>query len=122
MRRPAVLLFDLGGVLVENVGFERLNALLPMSLSLEELKTRWLASTSVRSFEIGACSSDSFASALAQEVSGLPTAASASAFIGLPSWRNYRIQEDASRAHASETSRPRARSSTTRINWCSWSL
>ena len=32
MQRPAVLMFDLGGVLVENVGFERLNALLPESL------------------------------------------------------------------------------------------
>lgn len=64
---PDVLLFDLGGVLVENVGFERLNALLPMSLPLEELKTRWLASTAVRSFEVGACSSDAFASALVEE-------------------------------------------------------
>ena len=48
--RPDVLLFDLGGVLVENVGFERLNALLPATLPIEELKTRWLASTAVRTF------------------------------------------------------------------------
>jgi HAD superfamily hydrolase (TIGR01509 family) len=84
MRRPAVLLFDLGGVLVENVGFERLNALLPMSLPLEELKTRWLASTAVRSFEVGACSSDSFASALVEE---WQLALSPSAFIeAFASW------------------------------------
>lgn len=67
MQYPAVLLFDLGGVLVENVGFERLNALLPRSLPLEDLKTRWLASTAVRSFEVGACSASSFASALVEE-------------------------------------------------------
>jgi glucose-1-phosphatase len=67
MQRPAVLLFDLGGVLVENVGFERLNALLPRPLPLEELKTRWLASSAVRSFEVGACSSNSFASELVEE-------------------------------------------------------
>lgn len=53
MQQPTVLLFDLGGVLVENVGFERLNALLPTPLPLEELKARWLASTAVRSFEVG---------------------------------------------------------------------
>ncbi len=65
--RPDVLLFDLGGVLVENVGFERLNALLPARFPIEELKTRWLASTAVRTFEIGACSADFFAQALVDE-------------------------------------------------------
>ncbi len=53
--------------MVENVGFERLNALLPAPLPLEDLKTRWLASTAVRSFEVGACSSESFAVALLRE-------------------------------------------------------
>jgi len=66
-RRPHVLLFDLGGVLVENVGFERLNALLPTPSPIEDLKTRWLASSAVRSFEVGACSSESFAVALLKE-------------------------------------------------------
>ena len=41
---PSVLLFDLGGVLIENVGFERFNALLPSPIPLEELKPQWLAS------------------------------------------------------------------------------
>lgn len=67
MQRPAVLLFDLGGVLVENVGFERLNSLLPAPMPMEELKTRWLASTAVRSFEIGVCSPHAFADALVLE-------------------------------------------------------
>lgn len=65
--RPDVLLFDLGGVLVENVGFDRLNALLPAPLPVEELKTRWLTSTAVRAFETGACSVDRFAATLVEE-------------------------------------------------------
>lgn len=59
--QPAVLLFDLGGVLVENVGFERFNALLPSPVPLEELKTQWLASPAVRTFETGNCAPELFA-------------------------------------------------------------
>ncbi len=59
--QPTVLLFDLGGVLVENVGFERFNALLPSPIPSEELKTQWLASSSVRSFETGKCPPEIFA-------------------------------------------------------------
>jgi glucose-1-phosphatase len=58
---PSVLLFDLGGVLIENVGFERFNALLPSPIPLEELKTQWLASPAVRSFETGRCTPEMFA-------------------------------------------------------------
>jgi HAD superfamily hydrolase (TIGR01509 family) len=58
---PAVLLFDLGGVLLENVGFERFSALLPSPMPLEELKTQWLASPAVRSFEAGNCTPEVFA-------------------------------------------------------------
>ena len=67
MAKPAVLLFDLGGVLVENVGFDRLNALLPAPLPTEELKTRWLASPAVRAFEIGSSSPEVFASGVVSE-------------------------------------------------------
>jgi len=59
--KPAVLLFDLGGVLLENVGFERFNALLPAPIPTEELKTRWLMSSAVRAFESGRCSAGVFA-------------------------------------------------------------
>jgi glucose-1-phosphatase len=59
--QPTVLLFDLGGVLVENVGFERFNALLPFPIPTEELKTQWLASPAVRSFETGNCTPEIFA-------------------------------------------------------------
>ena len=40
--QPAVLLFDLGGVLVDNVGFERFNELLPTPIPIEDLKAQWL--------------------------------------------------------------------------------
>jgi len=59
--QPAVLLFDLGGVLLENVGFERFNALLPSPIPSEELKTQWLTSPAVRSFEAGNCTAEIFA-------------------------------------------------------------
>ncbi len=61
LMQPAVLLFDLGGVLVENVGFERFNALLPSPIPTEELKTQWLESPAVRSFEVGNCTPEVFA-------------------------------------------------------------
>lgn len=64
---PRVLLFDLGGVLVENVGFERLNALLTTPLPLEDLKTRWLESPAVRAFETGSCPAEKFAADLVAE-------------------------------------------------------
>ena len=76
MQRPAVLLFDLGGVLVENVGFDRLNALLPSPIPLEELKTQWLASPAVRAFETGTCASDTFAQEVVAQWQ-LPLSASA---------------------------------------------
>jgi putative hydrolase of the HAD superfamily len=56
-----VLLFDLGGVLLENVGFERFNALLPSPVPVEDLKTQWLESPVVRSFESGKCTPEDFA-------------------------------------------------------------
>jgi hypothetical protein len=50
----ACLLFDLGGVLVRNVGFDRLNALLAVPavpLEVEALKSKLLASPTFRAFE-----------------------------------------------------------------------
>lgn len=59
--QPAVLLFDLGGVLVDNVGFERFNELLPTPIPIEDLKAKWLSSPTVRAFEAGHSTSDHFA-------------------------------------------------------------
>lgn len=66
LRRP-LLLFDLGGVLLENVGFEKLNALLPSPVPIEDLKTQWLASPAARSFEAGKCTPGDFARAIVSE-------------------------------------------------------
>lgn len=58
------LLFDLGGVLIENAGFERLNALLPAPVDLDTSKARWLESAWVRDFELGRIEPDAFAAGL----------------------------------------------------------
>ena len=58
------MLFDLGGVLIENRGFERLDALLPRPIGLEALKSRWLEAPAVRAFELGQCDATTFACAL----------------------------------------------------------
>ena len=67
MRRPVVMLFDLGGVLVESSLLERLHAYLPALLTIDELKSKWLESSIVRSFEKGACTPTVFASTLVNE-------------------------------------------------------
>jgi hypothetical protein len=51
---PTVLLFDLGGVVVENAGFDRLNALLPAPMAVEELKTRCTNVTAARALGLRA--------------------------------------------------------------------
>lgn len=73
------LLFDLGGVVLQNATFERLNVLLRKALDLATLKQRWLSSPSVRSFELGQVGPDAFATAFIAEWS---IACSAEGFIG----------------------------------------
>ena len=68
MRTPSLLLFDLGGVLVRNVGFERLNALLPAALDVETLKSQLLASPSFRAFELGLSAPEDFAESFVSEL------------------------------------------------------
>ncbi|MGJ0484439.1 MAG: HAD family hydrolase [Methylomicrobium sp.] len=53
MNRPSLLLFDLGGVLIESYVFERLNGYLSEPLERTAIKARWLLSPSVRRFESG---------------------------------------------------------------------
>jgi glucose-1-phosphatase len=59
--RPSTIIFDLGGVLVENVTLSALGALLPEPIDDEELRGRWLASCSVRAFELGRIDATDFA-------------------------------------------------------------
>lgn len=62
-----ILLFDLGGVLVENTGFEALRDLLPGKTDPTILRERWLTSPSVRRFERGQITPDAFAAAFLDE-------------------------------------------------------
>ena len=56
-----VILFDLGGVLIELAGVEKMLEWSPGIDSTEELWRRWLHSDAVRSFETGATDRDAFA-------------------------------------------------------------
>lgn len=66
-RAKPVLMFDLGGVLVEYHGQAKLAALLPSPLEPGEMWRRWLASPSVRGFERGLTTAEQFASAFVEE-------------------------------------------------------
>lgn len=61
-----VVLFDMGGVLVE---LGPLDEFLGVAVPSEEFWPRWLASPSVRSFERGLCTVDDFGAGLAEEFS-----------------------------------------------------
>lgn len=53
MPRPSTLLFDLGGVLVDNTHLEDLPNLVPEPLSAGDLHALWLSSPAVQQFERG---------------------------------------------------------------------
>ena len=67
LRRDRVVLFDLGGVLVENSGERGLSSLLPYQLGRQEIWARWLASDAVRRFECGQISPEVFAARFIEE-------------------------------------------------------
>jgi putative hydrolase of the HAD superfamily len=72
MALPAVfdlLVFDLGGILVENVGVDRLRAWMPTAPSPEELWRTWLTSSTVRAFESGTLPAAQFAVGMIAELS-----------------------------------------------------
>ena len=56
-----VLLFDLGGVLIDNVTFEELPCLLPAPMERAALQDRWLHSPAVQRYERGEIDADQFA-------------------------------------------------------------
>ncbi len=67
---PAIVtcvLFDLGGVLIDFAGFERLPELLAESLCTEDVRGRWIASRSVAAFERGELSAEEFGASFAVE-------------------------------------------------------
>ena len=69
-----ILLFDLGGVLIELAGIDRMLELCGHTLSVDELWARWLASDGVRRFETGRAGADEFGAAMLAEF-GLSIAA-----------------------------------------------
>jgi glucose-1-phosphatase len=62
-----VILFDLGGVLIELAGVDRMLELCNHAFSTDELWARWLASEGVRQFETGRTGADVFGAAMLQE-------------------------------------------------------
>ena len=62
MVRFDVLLFDLGGVLADFTGLEKLKFLFPQYMDLEDIRVRWLRSSSIKRFETGKCNANEFAS------------------------------------------------------------
>jgi putative hydrolase of the HAD superfamily len=64
MTKPSVLLFDLGGVLVDWAGNEPLLALTHGRLDPEAARKFWLESPAVRDFETGRCGAGEFATAV----------------------------------------------------------
>jgi glucose-1-phosphatase len=62
-----VILFDLGGVLIELAGVEKMLEWSPEIASTDELWRRWLRSDAVRAFETGNIGADEFATGVIEE-------------------------------------------------------
>ena len=62
-----VLLFDLGGVLIDFAGFEEMRHLLPEGLDRSGIRDRWIHSESVQLFERGDIKPEEFARRLIGE-------------------------------------------------------
>ena len=62
-----VLLFDLGGVLIDFAGFEEMRRLLPQVSDRSEIRDRWIHSASVQLFERGDITPEEFARRLVEE-------------------------------------------------------
>ena len=67
MNRPSVLLFDLGGVLVEIAAFDALKSMVGGTLDDDAITERWLRSPAVRSFELGRIPPAAFAAQFLDE-------------------------------------------------------
>jgi putative hydrolase of the HAD superfamily len=63
-----VLLFDLGGVLIDFAGFEELARLLPPGIDRAEVRRRWISSPSVQRFERAEITPQRFAEGVVAEL------------------------------------------------------
>lgn len=64
---PAILLFDLGGVLVRWVGLEEIARISRSLDDPEVVRDRWLESSWVRRFEVGRCTREEFCAGVIEE-------------------------------------------------------
>jgi HAD superfamily hydrolase (TIGR01509 family) len=62
-----VLLFDLGGVLIDFAGFEEMRRLLPQVSDRSEIRDRWIRSKPVQLFERGEVAPEEFACRVVEE-------------------------------------------------------
>ncbi|HWT83964.1 MAG TPA: HAD-IA family hydrolase [Candidatus Methylomirabilis sp.] len=67
MPKGQVILFDLGGVLIESSGRDTLRTLLPDELERDQVLDRWIQSPIVKQFERGLLSPEAFAAAFINE-------------------------------------------------------
>ena len=63
-----VLLFDLGGVLIDFAGFDELSRLLPGGVDRAEVRERWITSPSVQRFERAEITPQEFAQGVVREL------------------------------------------------------
>ena len=63
-----VLLFDLGGVLIDFAGFDELSRLLPGGVDRDEVRARWISSPSVQRFERAEITPQEFAQGVVREL------------------------------------------------------
>ncbi len=68
MKQIDIILFDLGGVLVEVTGTPEMLKWMKNNLSIDELWDAWLSSSVVRSFEVGRSTPEQFADELIDEM------------------------------------------------------
>ena len=120
-----VILFDLGGVLVELAGVEKMLEWSRGISTTEELWRRWLNSDAVRRFETGAIGRDAFAEALIAEF-GVPVGPEE--FLGAFTWWPRSVLPGAFELLAAMRGRYRIASvsNTNEIHWArfsnAWSL
>jgi HAD superfamily hydrolase (TIGR01509 family) len=67
-QRFEVLLFDLGGVLMDFAGFDELAQFMPESPGRSEIRDRWIRCEAVRRFERGEIARDEFATSVIREL------------------------------------------------------
>ena len=116
MARIDAILFDLGGVMIELAGVERMLEWSPGLGTTEELWRRWLASPAVRGYETGRTDRAAFAEAIIGEF-GLPV--DAETFLGEFAWWPRSLHPDAGPLLAALAPRYRlaSLSNTNELHW-----